>query len=816
MKANKQNKINIKNSGFKRSRFNWSHDVNTTHTWGEIQPTQCKLLIPGSKTTMSTQDLIRLAPMVAPTFGRVKYKTFSQFVALSEIFPNWDAFMAQEPVTKSGGTKVPTEVPYVTLAELSAYCLFGAKASLYWADLPNAAGKAQADLGIYHKEYKQADGTLTTMQNTIKGIVGSNLGKVIFQSFNNGLSNIVPEAGDTGTRVYFYPSLAAGHLKDAFDHEQAGKRTRIPLGLTNVNGLFDYDPSLGEEWIQENVPDVNQEVTMASADYVIEFTVTDAASDTYYLALAVELSDYGKRIRKIIQGCGYQIDFASGQNVSILPLIAQYKAYFDVFGLQLYQGWETTKCAKLIQYIEQNFINSFRTAGTYVLPNTDSGNQSDIQKSFCQFMIQELGNEWYTEDADYIGAHISSLSVSPGGDPGKFLTVTSNGIETCYNTVDDGGSTSMVDGARLSQHWAEDDNGTTIDDVVDYNGAQGFIKKIEHGQVDAELLKRMYRWVNRNTILGREIAKILRAQGLGKYVDECKSNFIGSTDTMITISDVVSQSDTFSNGTGAVLGEYGGRGIEYNASNTLVFENDVYGYWITLATVVPEAGYTQGLDPTLTCLSKFDYYLPDFDAVGMEATRKSTVVGSRYVVSYDSTKPDNIDDTFGFVPRMSKFKVTQNLVNGDFNRHNMRNTYLPYTLDKQLNVNDYDTPWTTYTAASGNTPANVIDAIAKSVIRKDMPIAGNVWRTPTKYQWLGNFDRIFYNFNDDGRGVGSKLHNYNEAPNLPGFTTFNEDNFLAHSIYDVQCYAPMRPIEDSYGDDDNETGVTGVQTVAKS
>ena len=104
MKANKQKKINIKNSGFKRSRFNWSHDVNTTHTWGEIQPTQCKLLIPGSKTTMSTQDLIRLAPMVAPTFGRVKYKTFSQFVALSEIFPNWDAFMAQEPVTKSGGT----------------------------------------------------------------------------------------------------------------------------------------------------------------------------------------------------------------------------------------------------------------------------------------------------------------------------------------------------------------------------------------------------------------------------------------------------------------------------------------------------------------------------------------------------------------------------------------------------------------------------------------------------------------------------------------------------------------------------------------
>lgn len=814
MKTNKQKNIKIKNSGFKRSRFNWSHDVNTTHTWGEIQPTQCKLLVPGSKTTMSTQDLIRLAPMVAPTFGRVKYKTFNQFVALSEIFPNFDAFMAQEPLSKVGGTKVPTEVPFVTLADLSMYCLFGAKASLYWADLPNAAGKAQADAGIYHKEYKQSNGTLTTMQNLIRSIVSSDsLGSMIFQSVANGLNNISPASGDIGTRVYFYPSKIASL---PFQNEQGGKRTRIPLGITNLSGLFDYDPSIGEEWINQSVADVNQEVTMASADYVIEFTVTDASQDVYYLALAVELSDYGKRIRKILQGCGYQIDFASGQNVSILPLLAQFKAYFDVFGLQLYQGWETTKCAKLIQYIEQNFVNSFAAAGTYVLPNTDSGNQSDMQKSFCQFMIEELGNEWYTENADYVGAHISSLSVSPAADYGKFLTVDSNGIKTCYNTITDGGSTSMVDGARLSQHWAEDDNGTTIDDVVDYNGAQGFIKQIEHGQVDAELLKRMYKWVNRNTILGREIAKILRAQGLGKYVDECKSNFIGSTDTMITISDVVSNADTFNNGTGAVLGEYGGRGIEYNASNTLVFENDVYGYWITLATVVPEAGYTQGLDPTLTCLSKFDYYLPDFDAVGMEATRKSTVVGSRYVCGYDTSNPDPADETFGFVPRMSKFKVTQNLVNGDFNRHNMRNTYLPYTLDKQLNVNDYDTPWTVYSPSSGNTPANVIDTIAKSIIRKDMPIAGNVWRTPTKYQWLGNFDRIFYNFNDDGRGVGSKLHNYNEAPNLPGFTTFNEDNFLAHSIYDVQCYAPMKPIEESYGDDDNETGVTGVQDVSKS
>ena len=43
MKTNKLNKIKIQKSGFKRSKFNWSHDVNTTFGWGEIQPTQCRM-----------------------------------------------------------------------------------------------------------------------------------------------------------------------------------------------------------------------------------------------------------------------------------------------------------------------------------------------------------------------------------------------------------------------------------------------------------------------------------------------------------------------------------------------------------------------------------------------------------------------------------------------------------------------------------------------------------------------------------------------------------------------------------------------------
>lgn len=319
------------------------------------------------------------------------------------------------------------------------------------------------------------------------------------------------------------------------------------------------------------------------------------------------------------------------------------------------------------------------------------------------------------------------------------------------------------------------------------------------------MLKRLYRWTNRNTILGRRIAEILRAQGLGKYVDECKSYYIGSTDTMITISDVVSQAATDD----AVLGEYGGKGLQYSNEQPLTFENDVYGYWITLATVVPEAGYTQGLDPTLTADDKFELYNPDFDAMGYEATPRENIVGNTSISSGLGLLGDN--DTFGFVPRYTKFKVCNNIVNGDFNRHGLRNVYMPYTLDKQLNINDYDVESEWYDK-TGDIYHNTV-RLSKSIKVNNMPVAGNVWRYPTKYQWLGNFDRIFAKLGeyDDKTEYSTHIDSY-----LVGWDTYNNDNFLGHSIYDVNSYAPMKPIEESYGLEEDDSMRAGAEFTSKA
>ena len=80
----------------------------------------------------------------------------------------------------------------------------------------------------------------------------------------------------------------------------------------------------------ETIPPRMREVTFESADYSIDFSVKDSSDNIYYYSLLVELSDFGKRIRKVLQGCGYQIDFGSKTEVSLMPLFAQFKAYFGL------------------------------------------------------------------------------------------------------------------------------------------------------------------------------------------------------------------------------------------------------------------------------------------------------------------------------------------------------------------------------------------------------------------------------------------------------------------------------------------------------
>ena len=790
MKSNKQGKIKTPKSGYKRSKFNWSHDVNTTFAWGEIQPTQCKMLIPDSKTTMSTQSLIRLAPMVVPTFGRVKYKTYNQFVSMAEIMPNFDAMMAQEPVSTSYGTQVPREIPTLSLGVLSSWVLQGCRGTLYFGRKPVSGEAYDISYSTYYREAPTGVNSAWSKAFSALKTAKPNLFAFASDPFNHAANNVLPNIDESVT-------IKLGQINSSTYGQVFNENNAcVVMGIKTYEDMCPVDPAYAPGGVNPvPVKDYQKEVTFESADYVLEGNYfPSGSSEESYFALAVELSDFGKRLRKVIQGCGYQIDFTSTSRVSILPLIAQYKAYFDIFGLELFKSWETTYCSKMIKWIETEFKTNLDDAFMRIGKDACGDANTNNNKIGLPFMLNEIGNEFYTDDVDYVSAHIDSLSISPQVNTEGFLSIRGDGT-TLIDDLNIGTHSIPGYGGIYSSQTENDAVGRGPGLNEESVGALNFINAVNHTQVDAEMLKRLYKWTNRNTILGRRIAELLRAQGLGKYVDECKSNYIGSTDTLVTISDVVSTAAT----EGAALGEYGGKGLQYTADKTLVFENDTYGYWVTLATIVPESGYTQGLDPTLTAIDKMNLYNADFDAVGMEATPKENIVATNFIVG-DVTGPK---DTFGFVPRYSKFKVAQNLTNGDFNRRSLRNTYMPYTLDKQINCNDYDiVSQTIYNSESEWKTKQV--KISKSYRTQQLPVAGNVWRYPTKYNWLGNFDRIFLRagIKDDDEGAPS--YDFVKEDEIVGWRDYNDDNFLSHSIYEVNSYAPMKPIVESYGLDEDD------------
>ena len=494
-------------------------------------------------------------------------------------------------------------------------------------------------------------------------------------------------------------------------------------------------------------------VPLESADYVHTVTRTDGS----VIHLAFRLSSLGKRLRKIFIGLGYQIDFNNQTSVSLLPLFAYFKAYFDVFGLTLYENYETTHAASLLTRNDYLNVPDFNL----MFDSPDFGN-----------FIYDLANSWATAPQDYVSSHIMTTGVSKAPQ-------TPSIIDVSYPDATNIANVSNPDGTAVNAH-------SYINDVI-------------HGHLDSELLKRMYKWTNRNTIAGKRIAEVLRAQGLGRYVDECKSNFIGASETDIQISDVVATADTFSDGKGTYLGEYGGRGLKYDKSRTLVYENEKHGYWITFCTIIPEGGYCQVVDSGVRSVSKLGFYNPMYDGLGYRANMKSDVVsGAVNWTSHGSDYNDgSLTDTFGFVPQYSQKKVAFNKLNGDFSLRSARNGYLPYTLDKFIDLGERSV------SQVGTSSNNPVFWVEKELPIRELPTAGLVWRYYYRYQWLNNFNRIFIN--------GGNLKHFRTSVVADSATqvevmAIESDNFLVHNIVNMTQYAPMLPISESYETVDDNGG----------
>ena len=79
----------------KRNHFDFSHDVNTTSSFGFCQPTLVQSVMPDSGVNLKSNSFIRLGYMPCPTFGRIKVKTDTVYVPMKDVFEAFDELISQ-------------------------------------------------------------------------------------------------------------------------------------------------------------------------------------------------------------------------------------------------------------------------------------------------------------------------------------------------------------------------------------------------------------------------------------------------------------------------------------------------------------------------------------------------------------------------------------------------------------------------------------------------------------------------------------------------------------------------------------------------
>ena len=111
----KLEKVNIQSDFRKKKPFNLNHVCTTSFGIGYIEPISgIEVPVGNSHLTINptANAVIRLDPLSRPTFGRLVYKTWTQFVPYKDIWMNFDSFLAQKEVPTTSATVRPRYVPH--------------------------------------------------------------------------------------------------------------------------------------------------------------------------------------------------------------------------------------------------------------------------------------------------------------------------------------------------------------------------------------------------------------------------------------------------------------------------------------------------------------------------------------------------------------------------------------------------------------------------------------------------------------------------------------------------------------------------------
>ena len=456
--------------------------------------------------------------------------------------------------------------------------------------------------------------------------------------------------------------------------------TNVPhntgLGLsqiTEVPSVSLYDlASLFAPMSNSTTPTSNRYATVVtSATAAYDICVPENSTTSFFWTL----TPLGRHMMRILESLGYKLDFSIlsysikhatyyvQRKVSALPLLCYAKTLFDWF----FPG-------QYINFYQQiiDVCKLFNKHDTFTLNTQELTEIFD----FCSLYFAESSyfvNAFDNPDSANAGTSVDQTFnlAEPYSDFGH-----ANAPNNVFKGVTGG---QQVGGNPEQPRSVAMHSGDNLNNTIDPIKTPEYQPSTQYGtswQVSA--LSRLSAWLKRHQLAGAKVIDRYLAR-YGVQLSEEKSNrtyYLGSDKFYIQFGDVMSTAGSSNN----ALGDYAGKGIAFSDKGDFSVQTDEFGVFIVVNTCVPDTAFTQGIDRDLYNLHLLDYYTPEFDGLGCQPISLSEIWNPRSYFDYQlnsslingtgTLHPENLTNfgqkLFGFTPRYSSFKLSRDLVTGNF------------------------------------------------------------------------------------------------------------------------------------------------------
>lgn len=584
-------KFNLPKKSY-NSKF--SFDSNTTFGFGNVQPLFCKFVVPHSKLNIDFGQLTRLAPLVVPSFARLKQLNDFVFVPMNKVFPAFDAFLSRNLIHGTSSNYIPDSLP-----SISNHRLFNLLVGSY-------------AYSIYRSRTNPND-PWKKINNT--------------HSLNDSLFGVF---------------------------KCSDKTFNLPTNVKSVS------------W---------------------DFKFYDSDKEIYS-----RLSQDGRYWFSVLKGLGYSLDPTDDKPVSVLPLLAFIKAFYDLYYPKRYNSWHSST----IYY----FLNSFYNG---------------------DFIKVSLNGHFYDL---FKGDVLCSLFDSHSHDFYLFASQDSSPLQVALNGPLNSNYQSLSDDSERAFSSAFDGSAVFASSKSSKKDGPTFTLGSSTGSADTlSLVDKLWKFMARSSVVGQSVKDWFKVHfGVSPSEDMFDTCVLfASKPNMININSVIATADGTNGTTSSRLGDLAGQAFA-SSNDKVAFDCKSFGFVFCISAIIPLSRVSGGTQPELYNTSYFDFAFPDFDGLGYEVINQSSLGESGFKGDFTGQPDTILSKGFGWLPRLSSYKFLNNFRSGGF--------ALPSVIDSYLSYCE--------------------DIVFDNRLNEDAPVASPL-NLKLNFPWrygLSNFvpfDRIFYN-----------------------------------------------------------------------